>query len=67
MLMYHCIYDIMIFLFWLMLSIEALEKIQDNVENFEDIGASTQEVDFMKDFFDNEALGALLEVSDLLG
>lgn len=50
-----------------MLSIEALEKIQDNVENFEDIGASTQEVDFMKDFFDNEALGALLEVSDLLG
>ena len=41
---------------------EALETIQDNIDTFEDVGASEAEADFLQDFFDEPALGALLEV-----
>lgn len=44
--------------------IDALETIQDNISKFEDVGASQAQADFLQDFFDNPALGALLEMYD---
>ena len=41
---------------------DALETIQDKIDKFEDVGASEEEADFLQDFFDEPALGALLEV-----
>ncbi|KAL8581227.1 hypothetical protein ACOMHN_038327 [Nucella lapillus] len=42
---------------------DALETIQDNVGKFED-GSSQKDADFFQDFFDNPALGALIEMYD---
>ncbi|XP_076453254.1 protein PALS2-like [Babylonia areolata] len=45
-------------------AIDALETIQDNIGTFEDEGASEAEADFLQDFFENPALGAILEMYD---
>lgn len=45
-------------------AIEALETIQDNIDTFEDVGATEAEADFLQDFFDEPSLGALLEMYD---
>lgn len=45
-------------------AIDALETIQDNIDTLEDVGASEEQADFLQDFFDNPAIGALLEMYD---
>nr|KAG5704673.1 hypothetical protein BaRGS_025315 [Batillaria attramentaria] len=49
-----------------MSAVEALEKIQDDIGAFEEVGASEEEADFLQDFFDDPAVGALLEMYDNL-
>ena len=41
---------------------DALETIQDDVDRVENVGASRAEAGFLKEFFDEPSLGALLEV-----
>lgn len=47
-------------------AVEALETIQDAIQNgdLDDIAGSEEETDFLENFFNNDAVGALLEMYD---